>query len=248
MAAFRAGQIRCLTSVGVLGTGFNVPEVELVALLRPTRSTGLYVQQVGRALRCAPGKADALILDYAGLVRMHGPVDAVTVRSATQGLGQLPGGAGASRAKPCPGCGALIALNASTCEACWTEPEADAETDAQAPHEAAADDELAILSARSRQPGSRPGRPCPEAEAGPGGLLRPLLASGHGPEPGSRAGRARPRARLAGRRRGGDVARAPAARAQRLRAGEGGVLVARARRRPGRADGAPRASWSAPRA
>ena len=146
VAAFRAGQIRCLTSVGVLGTGFNVPEVELVALLRPTRSTGLYVQQVGRALRCAPGKADALILDYAGLVRMHGPVDAVTVRSATQGLGRLPGGAGGTRAKACPGCGALIALNASTCEACWTEPQGDAEMDAQAPHEAAADDERAILS------------------------------------------------------------------------------------------------------
>lgn len=140
VAAFRAGQIRCLTSVGVLGTGFNVPEVDLVALLRPTRSTGLYVQQVGRALRCAPGKADALILDYAGLVRMHGPVDAVTVRSATQGLS----GAGAPRAKPCPGCGALIALNASTCEACWVEPEA--EEDGAPPHEASAEDALPILS------------------------------------------------------------------------------------------------------
>ncbi len=160
VAAFRAGKIRCLTSVGVLGTGFNVPEVDLVALLRPTRSTGLYVQQVGRALRCAPGKADALILDYAGLVRMHGPVDAVTVRSATQGLG----GAGAPRAKPCPGCGALIALNASTCEACWTEPEAD--PDAEAPHEAAADDELAILSADPGLPGPQPAGPAPVAEAG----------------------------------------------------------------------------------
>jgi DNA repair protein RadD len=140
VAAFQAGQIRCLTSVGVLGTGFNVPEVDLVALLRPTRSTGLYVQQVGRALRRAPGKDDALILDYAGLVRMHGPVDAVTVRSAAQVLG----GAGGLRAKPCPGCGALIALNASTCEACWTEPAAD--ENAEAPHEAAADDELPILA------------------------------------------------------------------------------------------------------
>jgi DNA repair protein RadD len=151
VAAFRAGKIRCLTSVGVLGSGFNVPEVDLVALLRPTRSTGLYVQQVGRALRCAPGKADALILDYAGLVRMHGPVDAVTVRTAAQGAG----GAGAARAKPCPGCGALIALNAATCEACWTEPEMDAET--EAPHEAVADDELAILSADPRPGGPAPG-------------------------------------------------------------------------------------------
>ncbi|PXW66928.1 DEAD/DEAH box helicase [Methylobacterium sp. B4] len=136
---FRAGKIRCLTSVGVLSTGFNVPEVDLIALLRPTQSAGLYVQQVGRALRRAPGKADAIVLDYAGLVRMHGPVDAVTARSVALG----PAMAGMARAKPCPGCGALIALNASTCEACWVEPETEEE---EAPHAASAEDALPILS------------------------------------------------------------------------------------------------------
>jgi DNA repair protein RadD len=137
--AFREGRLRCLTSVGVLSTGFNVPRVDLIALLRPTQSTGLYVQQVGRALRRAPGKTDALILDYAGLVRMHGPVDIVTARSATA----VEGRERAVRAKPCPGCGALIALNASTCEACWVEPEADEE---MLVHEAEADDVHPILS------------------------------------------------------------------------------------------------------
>ncbi|MCJ2037039.1 DEAD/DEAH box helicase [Methylobacterium sp. J-068] len=136
---FRAGRVRCLTSVGVLATGFNVPEVDLVALLRPTQSTGLYVQQVGRALRRAPGKRDALILDYAGLVRMHGPVDIVTARSAAA----IRGREDMVRAKPCPGCGALIALNASTCEACWVEPEAE---ESEPSHEAAADDAHPILS------------------------------------------------------------------------------------------------------
>lgn len=137
---FTAGRLRCLTSVGVLSTGFNVPRVDLIALLRPTQSTGLYVQQVGRALRTAPGKSDALILDYAGLVRMHGPVDIVTARSAAA----IKGREGEIRAKPCPGCGALIALNANTCEACWVEPD---ETDEDGPsHEAAADDEHPILS------------------------------------------------------------------------------------------------------
>jgi DNA repair protein RadD len=163
VAAFRAGQIRCLASVGVLGTGFNAPEVDLVALLRPTRSTGLYVQQVGRALRCAPGKDDALILDYAGLVRMHGPVDAVTARSAAQVLG----GAGASRAKPCPGCGALIALNASTCEACWIEPETE-EDQLGSLHDAAADDELPILSADPGTADPDQAGPAPAADAGHG--------------------------------------------------------------------------------
>ncbi|KQP09197.1 DEAD/DEAH box helicase [Methylobacterium sp. Leaf93] len=137
---FTAGRLRCLTSVGVLSTGFNVPRVDLIALLRPTQSTGLYVQQVGRALRTAPGKSDALILDYAGLVRMHGPVDIVTARSAAA----IKGREGEVRAKPCPGCGALIALNASTCEGCWIEPD---ETEEDGPgHEAAADDEHPILS------------------------------------------------------------------------------------------------------
>jgi DNA repair protein RadD len=138
---FREGRIRCLTSVGVLATGFNVPQVDLVALLRPTQSTGLYVQQVGRALRRAPGKTDALVLDYAGLVRMHGPVDIVTARSAAA----IRGREGEIRAKACPGCGALIALNASTCEACWVEPEAE---EAGPAHEASADDAHPILSSQ----------------------------------------------------------------------------------------------------
>ncbi len=138
--AFRAGRVRCLTSVGVLATGFNVPHVDLIALLRPTQSTGLYVQQVGRALRQAPGKRDALVLDYAGLVRMHGPVDIVTARTAAA----VRGREGEARAKPCPGCGALIALNASTCEACWVELEPEP---GEAPHEAVAEEALPILSA-----------------------------------------------------------------------------------------------------
>ncbi|GJE39760.1 DEAD/DEAH box helicase [Methylobacterium persicinum] len=156
VAAFRAGKIRCLASVGVLGTGFNAPEVDLVALLRPTRSTGLYVQQVGRALRRAQGKDDALILDYAGLVRMHGPVDAVTVRTAEA----VRVGAGGLRAKPCPGCGALIALNASTCEACWTEPE----TEREPGHDAAAEDELSVLSETALPSAHAPAAPSAEAE------------------------------------------------------------------------------------
>ena len=38
------------------------------------------------------------------------------------------------RAKPCPGCSTLIALNASTCESCWVGPEPEAEV-LEAPHD-----------------------------------------------------------------------------------------------------------------
>ncbi|KAB7788016.1 DEAD/DEAH box helicase [Methylorubrum populi] len=143
ISAFRAGRIRCLTSVGVLSTGFNVPHVDLIGLLRPTASTGLYVQQVGRALRKAPGKTDALILDYAGLVKAHGPIDAITARGKPKAAAKE--GEQEVRAKECPACQSLNALNARTCVTCgheWTRDEAPK-------HEAQADAESLILSSQA---------------------------------------------------------------------------------------------------
>ena len=77
IAAFKRGEIRALASMGVLTTGFNAPAVDLIALLRPTKSAGLYVQMVGRGTRLAPGKENCLVLDFAGNVRRHGPIDLV---------------------------------------------------------------------------------------------------------------------------------------------------------------------------
>jgi DNA repair protein RadD len=39
--AFRSGAIRCLTGVNIFSVGFNIPQVDLIALLRPTCSPGL---------------------------------------------------------------------------------------------------------------------------------------------------------------------------------------------------------------
>lgn len=138
---FREGNIRCLTSVGVLTTGFNVPHVDLVALMRPTASAGLYVQSVGRAFRLAPGKTDALILDFAGNVKRHGPVDAVQLRGVGGGAGEREGEA-QMLAKECPNCATLVALAALTCPTCGYEWPARAEPK----HEATADADAAILS------------------------------------------------------------------------------------------------------
>ena len=35
---------------------------------------GLYIQMVGRGLRCAPGKHDCVVLDQGGCTLLHGPV------------------------------------------------------------------------------------------------------------------------------------------------------------------------------
>jgi DNA repair protein RadD len=112
IAAFKRGEIRALASMGVLTTGFNAPAVDLIALLRPTKSAGLYVQMVGRGTRLAPGKENCLVLDFAGNVRRHGPIDLVRPRR--------PGEAGGSEAptKICPECDSIIALSATECPDC----------------------------------------------------------------------------------------------------------------------------------
>lgn len=63
---FKNKKIKYLVNVSVLTTGFDAPHVDLIALLRPTKSIGLYQQIVGRGLRLSPGKKDCLILDYTG--------------------------------------------------------------------------------------------------------------------------------------------------------------------------------------
>jgi DNA repair protein RadD len=114
IAAFRAGSTQCLVSVMVLGTGFNVPHVDLIALLRPTMSPGLFVQQVGRGLRNAEGKENCLVLDFASNTQRHGPIDLIT----GQRRARRDEEDGAPLVKECPECRSLAALAAMNCPTC----------------------------------------------------------------------------------------------------------------------------------
>ena len=77
-------------------------------MLRPTLSTGLYVQMVGRGTRKAEGKRDCLILDFAQNVYRHGPVDRVSRRDQRQRRRHQAGvKVGSVHAKPCPDCNEL---------------------------------------------------------------------------------------------------------------------------------------------
>ncbi len=64
---FKARKFTYLVNVSVLTTGFDAPHVDVIAILRPTESNGLYQQIVGRGLRLDPGKTDCFILDYTGM-------------------------------------------------------------------------------------------------------------------------------------------------------------------------------------
>lgn len=51
LADFKAGRVQALTNANVLTTGFDYPDIDLIAMLRPTMSPALYVQMAGRGMR-----------------------------------------------------------------------------------------------------------------------------------------------------------------------------------------------------
>lgn len=118
LADFRAGRLRAVTNNSVMTTGTNIPAIDLVAFCRPTLSAGLYVQMAGRGLRLSPGKENCLFLDFAGVVRKHGPIDAVLPPHARSGSGEAP-------VKQCPqeegGCGSLVHASVRCCPDCGFE-------------------------------------------------------------------------------------------------------------------------------
>lgn len=86
--SFRRGDILVLCNVDLFGEGFDLPAIECVSLLRPTLSTSLYLQQVGRALRTCPeiGKERAIIFDHVENYKAHGMPDDYREWSLETGL------------------------------------------------------------------------------------------------------------------------------------------------------------------
>ncbi len=114
VAKIKAGAIRVVTNCNVLTTGFDAPGIDCIAFLRGTCSAGLYVQMMGRGMRLAEGKANCLVLDYAGNIERHGPVDRVRGSERKKKDGE----AGECPVKECPDCHALIHTSIMVCPEC----------------------------------------------------------------------------------------------------------------------------------
>ncbi|WOL24251.1 hypothetical protein fHeYen801_041 [Yersinia phage fHe-Yen8-01] len=71
--------------VGILIEGVDVPEIEVIILLRLSMSLSSYLQVIGRGLRPAPGKTCCYVLDHAGMIFEHGPADIERDWSLTEG-------------------------------------------------------------------------------------------------------------------------------------------------------------------
>ena len=119
ITAFREHEVQILSSVNVLGIGFDVPAASCAILARPTLSEILYRQQVGRVLRPCDGKPDALLLDHAGnCLRFGLPQDFIVPdltaedHTSTQAKRKL------QKMTSCQECGYVLEPGQLTCPAC----------------------------------------------------------------------------------------------------------------------------------
>jgi DNA repair protein RadD len=109
---FKDGNYRCIVNVNILTTGFDVPDIDLIALLRPTKSPVLHVQTIGRGMRVAPGKQSCLVLDFAGNICRLGPINDVKVNKKKKS------GEGGEMMKECPVCQLLSHIKTKRCPEC----------------------------------------------------------------------------------------------------------------------------------
>ena len=103
VADLRDGRLQAIMSVDVFNEGVDVPTIDTVLFLRPTESSTIFLQQLGRGLRRAPGKAVLTAIDFVGHHRqefrfdqrfraMTGSTRQELVRDLTHGFPFLPAG------------------------------------------------------------------------------------------------------------------------------------------------------------
>ena len=124
IADFRSGQVRCLVSANQLTTGFDVPQIDLIAVLRPTVSPSLHVQMLGRGTRPCPGKVDCLVLDFAHNIARLGPINDPFLKERkpkgelTEEEKQEEKEEAELLPRTCPNCGALLPPRTRSCPYC----------------------------------------------------------------------------------------------------------------------------------
>jgi DNA repair protein RadD len=127
LARLASGETKVLSNCMVLTEGWDCPPVGCCILARPTKQMGLYRQMIGRVLRPAENKPDAVILDHSGAVFRHGlPEDHVEWTLDVDGRATTPAHekrkTGQEPAlRECPSCKAIMIK--PPCGACGWIPE-----------------------------------------------------------------------------------------------------------------------------
>jgi hypothetical protein len=70
LAALERGELAAVCAVDILNEGVDLPAVDRIVMLRPTESSVVFLQQLGRGLRASPGKTAVQVIDFVGNHRM----------------------------------------------------------------------------------------------------------------------------------------------------------------------------------
>lgn len=133
---FSEGKFKAIVNMNKLTTGIDIPQIDLIIMLRPTSSPVLWVQMLGRGTRpyffepekydlstfegrvasiMAGGKMNCRVLDFTGNSRRLGPInDPVIPRKKGDKKGQIP-------IKICARCDAYNHISARVCCDCGQE-------------------------------------------------------------------------------------------------------------------------------
>lgn len=134
LAKHRRGELIGVVNKDVLTTGYDDPRIDLIGVLRLTRSPGLWVQLLGRGTRplWTPGydirtwegreasilaspKQNCRVLDFAGNILRLGPINYPTIPKRRQK------GGGGPPVRECPECGTHNHISLKCCEECGYE-------------------------------------------------------------------------------------------------------------------------------
>lgn len=117
---FKAGKYRAAVNNNVLTTGFDFPAIDCIVVLRPTASTVLWVQMLGRGTRpfeCVKYKKEnCLVLDFAGNTRRLGPINDPVIprKKGAKAGGEAP-------VKLCGSCATYNHASVTHCAYCGAE-------------------------------------------------------------------------------------------------------------------------------
>lgn len=134
---WEAGEYRAMINVGLFTTGYDFPALDLIAVVRATQSTSLWVQMCGRGTRplyadgfdlekkkgrlkaiAASEKQDCLVLDFAGNTRRLGAINCPVIPKARK---KGDANEGEAPVKVCPQCETYNHTRSSKCETCGYE-------------------------------------------------------------------------------------------------------------------------------
>lgn len=116
VARFRTGKLKYLCSVDVLTTGFDAPNTDGIANLRPSRSPLIWSQLLGRGMRPHELKSDCVVADFTDNSEFFPPLDEIEGRPPQNSKGEAP-------TRVCDGCFNIILACLRKCPHCGMEYE-----------------------------------------------------------------------------------------------------------------------------